>query len=154
MPHHHMVLPHYMGRSKDVYVEKNTGGNQKEFRRTDSFPSLSPLQNIPLLLPREAQAPIANGVDQKSTPKSKNDNLLDQQIGLCGSFPVSLQTPNTETLFPNTPVKSLVDEHDTEDVQSKMQMSDESSEDQDVSVTEYGQVGPRSECRCQVSYTF
>ncbi|XWS38995.1 hypothetical protein CRYUN_Cryun18bG0012000 [Craigia yunnanensis] len=55
MPQHHMVIPHYMGRSKEIEFEsKNVEDNTKGIKRQDSFSSRSSLQDIPLLLPQEA----------------------------------------------------------------------------------------------------
>ncbi|XP_060219291.1 phospholipase D zeta 1-like isoform X3 [Lycium barbarum] len=55
MPQHHMVLPHYMGRSREVEVESKTAElNSKDLNGQDPFPSGSPPEDIPLLLPQEA----------------------------------------------------------------------------------------------------
>lgn len=55
MPQHHMVLPHYMGRSREIEVESKTSElNSKDLNGQDPFPSGSPPEDIPLLLPQEA----------------------------------------------------------------------------------------------------
>ncbi|CAK7340604.1 unnamed protein product [Dovyalis caffra] len=154
MPRHHMVLPHYMGRSIDI-VNKNAEGSQKDISRIDSFASLSPIKDIPLLLPQEADATVSNGVSHKLTATNINNNVLDQSAGLEGSFSFTLQKSKEESLAQDTPVKITADELDFEDLESTKQMSDQSSEksekdDPDVSASECGQVGPRVACQCQV----
>ncbi|KAJ6434536.1 hypothetical protein OIU84_018117 [Salix udensis] len=153
MPRHHMVLPHYMGRSIDI-ERKNAEGNQKDISRIDSLASLSPIRDIPLLLPQEADATVVNGVDHKLTAKNMNNDHLDQSAWHGDSFSFTLQKSKDENLAQDTLVKNPVNEHDSVDLESIMQMSDRSSEsekdDPDVSASECGQVGPRVSCRCQV----
>lgn len=153
MPRHHMVLPHYMGRSIDI-ESKNAEGNQKDISRIDSLASLSPIRDIPLLLPQEADATVVNGVNHKLTAKNMNKDHLDQSAWHGDSFSFTLQKSKDENLAQDTLVKNPVSEHDFVDLESIMQMSDRSSEsekdDPDVSASECGQVGPRVPCRCQV----
>ncbi|XP_012088961.3 phospholipase D zeta 1 isoform X2 [Jatropha curcas] len=155
MPHHHMVLPHYMGRSKDMDIEKkNAEENEKDIARQDCF-SLSPLQDVPLLLPQEADAAVPASVDQKLTTEYKTKDTLDQPTGFCGRSIFSFQKSKVEGLVPDSPVKDLVDELDFLDLQSSSQISDEWSEtleedNHHVSAGEHGQVGPRIPCHCQV----
>lgn len=55
MPQHHMVLPHYMGRSRQVEAETKTAELKPEdLNGQDPFPSGSPPEDLPLLLPQEA----------------------------------------------------------------------------------------------------
>lgn len=55
MPQHHMVLPHYMGRSREIEVKSETADlNSEDLNGQDPFPSGSPPEDIPLLLPQEA----------------------------------------------------------------------------------------------------
>ncbi|XP_010464093.1 PREDICTED: phospholipase D zeta 2-like [Camelina sativa] len=59
MPHHHMVLPHYLGtREIDIVAAKTKEDPEKPvvLSRQDSFSSASPPQDIPLLLPQENDA--------------------------------------------------------------------------------------------------
>lgn len=68
MPHHHMVIPHYMGQTK----EKDIGSSsdvlkQKDSSQEDSCYSQSPSENVPLLLPREANQLDAKSIDNKLT---------------------------------------------------------------------------------------
>lgn len=159
MPHHHMVLPHYLGRRREIDIENKYEENHKDINREDSFSLRSPLQDIPLLLPPKAEALVADGVDQKSTAKYKDDNLLDQPTEFCGSFSFSFQKPHVDALVPDASVKDFSEELDSENLQSKMQMPDEwmetsEEDDHDVSASEHGQVGPCTACHCQVRYTF
>ncbi|XP_021682219.2 phospholipase D zeta 1 isoform X2 [Hevea brasiliensis] len=155
MPHHHMVLPHYMGKSREIDIEnKKAEKYEKDIARQDSF-SLSPLQDVPLLLPQEADGLVLYSVDQKLTTEYKNENLPDQPTGFCGSFSFSFQKSKVESLVPDTPVENCVNELDSMHLQSNTHMSDEWSgtseeDDHDVSAGEYGQVGPRTACHCQV----
>lgn len=112
--------------------------------RRDSF-SPSPLQDVPLLLPQEADAIFTNGIDQKITDESK----------ITGNFSFSFGKEKVEALVPDASRKNSVDELDFLDLQSNSQMSDSWSETScedghDVSSGECGQVGPRTACRCQV----
>ncbi|KAG8649642.1 hypothetical protein MANES_08G114700v8 [Manihot esculenta] len=152
MPHHHMVLPHYMGRSREIDIgNKKAEENEKDIARQDSF-SLSPLQDVPLLLPQEAEALVLHSIDETLTTKGKNENLPDQPTGFCGSFSFSLQKSEVECLVPDAHVKDSVDALDSVDLQSNMseEWSGTSEEDDhDVSAGECGQVGPRTACHCQ-----
>lgn len=152
-----MVLPHYMGRSREIDIgNKKAEENEKDIARQDSF-SLSPLQDVPLLLPQEAEALVLHSIDETLTTKGKNENLPDQPTGFCGSFSFSLQKSEVECLVPDAHVKDSVDALDSVDLQSNMseEWSGTSEEDDhDVSAGECGQVGPRTACHCQVRYTF
>lgn len=64
LPQHHMVIPHYMGRSKEKDIESsNDDVKHKCCSSEDSFSSQSPSDNVPLLLPREADELDAESVD-------------------------------------------------------------------------------------------
>ncbi|KAM2713038.1 hypothetical protein EV1_032963 [Malus domestica] len=150
MPQHHMVLPHYLGRSSEIDIEKkNKEENQNGICRENSFSSLSPVQNIPLLLPQEdgLDAPIEN---QKLSAVNLNHNLLDQPA---------------DDLDPDTQMKGFTDDLHSKDLKSEANLnnmthsgsttSDESSEsseggDHAVAADDYGQIGPRTACHCQV----
>ncbi|RXI01795.1 hypothetical protein DVH24_015144 [Malus domestica] len=162
MPQHHMVLPHYLGRSSEIDIEKkNKEENQNGICRENSFSSLSPtttttnsfsspspVQNIPLLLPQEdgLDAPIEN---QKLSAVNLNHNLFDQPA---------------DDLDPDTQMKGFTDDLHSKDLKSEANLnnmthsgsttSDESSEsseggDHSVAADDYGQIGPRTACHCQ-----
>lgn len=58
MPQHHMVLPHYLGRSRNTDIENKIPKlNSAEMNREDSFTPQTPPEDIPLLLPHEADGP-------------------------------------------------------------------------------------------------
>lgn len=60
MPKHHMVIPHYLGRSQEVDIEiKNAEVNAKDLNGQELSASGSPPEDIPLLLPQEANGMIA-----------------------------------------------------------------------------------------------
>ncbi|KAF8392647.1 hypothetical protein HHK36_022996 [Tetracentron sinense] len=168
MPQHHMVIPHYMGRSREIKAEnKIVEDNQKDFKRQDSFSSRSPLQDIPLLLPQEADGLHTSNVDPKLNGLVMTHNYLDQPSRVSRSLSFSFCKSKVEPLVPDMPMKGFVDDLDSMDLhremsldvvavaQSDMQNSDnwwETQErgDQVVSIDETGQVGPRTPCRCQV----
>ena len=158
MPQQHMVIPHYMGRSKEIEFEsKNVEDKNKGIKRQDSFSSRSSLQDIPLLLPQEAEE-----LDSCSGfPKS---NLLDSTASKSVSF--SSRKSKIEPAITDTPMKGFVDDLASLDLhmerssdvrrQPGSKISDlewwETQErgDQVGFVDEAGQVGPRTSCRCQV----
>ncbi|GAV58550.1 PLDc domain-containing protein/PLDc_2 domain-containing protein, partial [Cephalotus follicularis] len=165
MPHHHMVLPHYMGRSREIDIEsKKTEENKNIFSRQDSFSSQSPLEDIPLLLPQEADGLIASNVDHELNGLYTYHNLHDQSTGFCGSFAFSCTNSKVESLVQDTQMKCIVDDLNPVDTTSELngdlmvqsgtninEWLDTSKEgDRDVSLREYGQVGPRTACCCQV----
>ncbi|XP_042519639.1 phospholipase D zeta 1-like isoform X2 [Macadamia integrifolia] len=164
MPHQHMVIPHYMGRSREIETEsKKVEDKPKGIGRHDSFSSRSLLQNIPLLLPQEAdvnnESPKLNGLDMTQA-------LLDQpsRVGQSRSF--SLWKSKVELSVPDMQMKGFVDDLNFMDIQSKTSVdvvaqSDvlnmdkewwetEERGDQVASADEAGQVGPRTSCHCQV----
>ncbi|GFZ13972.1 phospholipase D P1 [Actinidia rufa] len=55
MPQHHMVIPHYMSESREMDVQINVGNDHKDIKRQDSFSSRSSYQDVPLLIPQEAE---------------------------------------------------------------------------------------------------
>ncbi|XVF62533.1 hypothetical protein PTKIN_Ptkin09bG0015700 [Pterospermum kingtungense] len=158
MPQQHMVIPHYMGRSKEIEFEsKNFEGNYNGIKRQDSFSSISPLQDIPLLLPQEAEE-----LDSCSGyPKS---NGLDSTASKSVSF--AFRKPKIEAAVGDTPMKGFVDDLGSLDLhmersldvkrQPGSKLSDpdwwETQEwgDQIGFVNEAGQVGPRTSCQCQI----
>ncbi|KAH8494934.1 hypothetical protein H0E87_018202 [Populus deltoides] len=158
MPQQHMVIPHYRGQNKEKEVErKDIEDNVKGITRQDSFSSSSSLQDIPLLLPQEADGPDGSGVGPKR-------NGLESTPGR--SHPHAFRKSKIESIVPDMPMTSFVDDHDSLNLHVKMspdlaaepgtKTSDlewwESPErvDQIGSVDESGQVGSRVSCHCQV----
>lgn len=160
MPQHQMVIPHYMGRSREVEIgHKNGEDNSKGMKRQDSFSSMSSFQDIPLLLPQDS-----SGLDgSHGGPKS---NGMD--INTTKSVSFRYQKAKIEPVTTDTPMKGFVDDYDSS--QSPMKISvdvitqtsnknldpewweTQERGDQVGSMDETGQVGPRTSCRCQVSH--
>lgn len=150
MPQHHMVIPHYMGRSKETDIESR--GNevkQKDISHEDSFYSQSPSENVPLLLPQEA-----NQLDAKS---------VDSKLKLNGIDSDQCHFDQLEPLIPEMQTNGFVDELDSMDKnivdgQSDLPISEDWWDVQQgslvVSNDQTVQVGPRTTCHCQVCPTF
>lgn len=149
-----MVLPHYMGKSREIDIENKISENQTDINRQNSFSSQSPLQDIPLLLPREADGLAVPNLDQENSLHT-NHNLLDHP-----------NRSKVEVLFPDKQRNGSVEELDFTDHQrninlntedeSSMTISDEWWENQDesnpnVAVDDCGEVGPHTACHCQVT---
>lgn len=83
MPHHHMVLPHYLGtREIDIITTAKPEEDPEKpvvLARQDSFSSASPPQDIPLLLPQETDADSTSEEDMKFDSGSRQD--LDHRNG-------------------------------------------------------------------------
>ncbi|TXG71668.1 hypothetical protein EZV62_000247 [Acer yangbiense] len=157
MPQHQMVIPHYLGKSKDMEVEtENDEDNSKGIKRQDSFSSTSSLQDIPLLLPQEAE-----GLDNShGVPKSNgSDSITTKNV----SF--RHQKAKIESVVTDMQMKGFVDDLDSPDhvkmsldvrTQPGTKKSDsewwETQErgDQVGFADDSGQVGPRTSCRCQI----
>ncbi|KAK9291478.1 hypothetical protein L1049_019426 [Liquidambar formosana] len=166
MPHHHMVIPHYMGRNREINLEiKNAVENQKHANKRDFFSSESPLQDIPLLLPHEADGLGASNGDQKLSVPHMNHNILNQPSRVNQNLSVSSRKSKVEPLARDMQMNGFVDDVDFMDLQSEtnsgllaqpaMEILDEWWETQEhgyklVSADETGQVGPRTPCHCQV----
>nr|XP_027114761.1 phospholipase D zeta 1-like isoform X1 [Coffea arabica] len=129
MPQQHMVLPHYMGRSEEIEIkDKATPVNNNYLDRQDSFSSQSPLEDVPLLLPQEANGPDFSSLDDR------------------------LSVPASDQYQPNQhEAKEEKDEAGASDLEN----SDDWWERQErvcqvVSPDEATQVGPRTTCYCQI----
>ncbi|KAL7080895.1 hypothetical protein ACP275_14G006500 [Erythranthe tilingii] len=164
LPQHHMVIPHYMGKNKEIESGENSDyGNHKDVRRNDSFSSLSSFQDVPLLIPQEADGPDAVKIEPKLNGFNPLHDLHGQTSRLSRN-PFFFGKSKIEPLIPDMPMRGFVDDHDTLDLQSEMshmkQTGLEVSEkewweiqergDQVVSADEIGQVGPRVSCCCQI----
>ncbi|XP_050372117.1 phospholipase D zeta 1 isoform X2 [Argentina anserina] len=162
MPQHHMVIPHYMGRTSDVEIENKNASDSKSITRHDSFLSRSSYQDIPLLIPQEPdglnESPRPNGVDFP--------HCLDQPSrgGKNCAFP--FRKTKIEPVGPDTPMRGFVDDFDSLDLHGKLASDGvahpaiknidpewwETQErgDKGGLTDESGQVGPCCSCRCQV----
>ncbi|KAH6805831.1 phospholipase D P1 [Perilla frutescens var. frutescens] len=151
MPLHHMVLPHYMGKGSDIDINRKIAEvNPEAMIRKDSFSPQTPPDDIPLLLPHEANCPES----------SIMENRLNGH-GRSSSF--SYQDPKRNS-YRDTRY-SFFDNHDSVNIQSAASVETTSESDlqvkdnlfetkqqtfQVISANEVAQIGPRSLCRCQV----
>ncbi|KAK9004681.1 hypothetical protein V6N11_042141 [Hibiscus sabdariffa] len=157
MPQHHMVIPHYMGRTKEIEIEsKNDLDNTKGIKRRHSFCSGSAVEDIPLLLPQEAELDGCSGY--------LKSNVLDSTRSKSVSF--AFRKFKIEPAVADTPMKGFVDDLDSLDLvverssDAKRQLGSKTADpewwetqergDQVGFVNEAGQVGPRTSCRCQI----
>ncbi|PON88229.1 Phospholipase D family [Trema orientale] len=151
MPQHHMVIPHYMGRSQETEVEIKNVDNHKGIKRQDSFSSRSSYQDIPLLLPQEA-----DGLDSPNA-ESKPNGLKNSPTGL----PFPFRKSKIASVGPEMPLRDFVDDFDGKLASDGVKQPGMSHSDpewwetqergsQGGFMDESGQVGPRSSCRCQV----
>lgn len=146
MPHHHMVIPHYMGKSKEMDIDgKKDEDNRKKIDRQDSFSSQSPMQDIPLLLPQEAGGEVTSSGDHINSSENS---------------PLSSQNLERETLVSDNQKKGFQDEDIPFNLGAQYVVDalddwwETSEGTNDTTTLEYGQVGPRTTCHCQVSYAF
>ncbi|KAF3795715.1 Phospholipase D zeta 1 [Nymphaea thermarum] len=159
MPQHHMVIPHYMGKTDaiDVKIKENENHGLK---RQDSFTSRSSSQDIPLLLHQEADEKVVTDEDAKANGLDMNHNVSDQKKESSWNH-FSYKRLKFEPPVPDMQMEDFVDDHGTKLVHGPIYMdaltqhNDEWWETQergdlDASVNEGGQVGPCTSCRCQI----
>ncbi|KAI3448533.1 hypothetical protein Pfo_005198 [Paulownia fortunei] len=165
MPQHHMVLPHYMGRSRDIDIERKISEvNPEEISRKDSFSPRTPPDNIPLLLPHEANGPDSSIVENKSNGLNSIEYCPTEMSGHFTGSSFSYQDSKCPTSYQETR-NSFIDNHDTANLQSATLMKAVSESDfqvkdywwetqeqtlLDISANEVTEVGPRCLCHCQV----
>lgn len=166
MPQQHMVIPHYMRNSKEMVVERRMAEDSYvDIKRQDSDSSLSSFQDIPLLIPQEADGSGASNEGSKSNELEMGHNF-DEQSSRDGKVPFSFRKLIDEPSVAATPMKGFLNDdylalkqdlsldvlhpgNRTEKEWSEAQEQD----DQLVSADEPTQVGPRVSCCCQVNYT-
>ncbi|RXH71956.1 hypothetical protein DVH24_025457 [Malus domestica] len=164
MPQHHMVIPHYMGRSQEMEIESKNANNHKEHKRTDSLSSISSCQDIPLLIPQEADGLDCPNEDTKLNVTDSPHDLLDQPSRVSNNLAFPFRKLKIAPVGPDTPMRGFVDDLDSLARHGKMAsdgvaqpgMKDpEWWETQERGnkggfTDESGQVGPCCSCRCQV----
>lgn len=167
MPQQHMVIPHYMGKSREIEnVSNKVEDNHIGIKREDSFSSRSSVQDIPLLLPHEPDGVESDSGTQNLNGLDTTRIHVNQPSRVSRSLPFSFRKSKGDPLVSDFQMKDFVDDLDSMDLQRKMSLdmvayankhgSDkewwETQErgDQVASVEEAGQVGPRTTCRCQV----
>ncbi|GMP56973.1 hypothetical protein CsSME_00021250 [Camellia sinensis var. sinensis] len=165
MPQHHMVIPHYMGGSEEMEVQTHVGNDHKDIRMQDSFSSRSSFQDVPLLLPQEADGLDTLTGDPKLNGLARTWDFRDQP-SRGNRSPFSFRKPQIDPSTSNLPMKGFVDDLGTSDYQHELpsdammlpgiRSSDkewwetQERSDQVVSADETGQVGPRISCHCQI----
>lgn len=169
MPQHHMVIPHYMGRSREIESEsRKVDDNHKYIKRMDSFSSQSSVQEMPLLLPQKPDGLDAANGNPKLNGLDMTHSVFDQSRRVSRSLSFSFRKLKVQPSVQDVQMKGFVDDLDFTDIQSKTfvdvaAQSDMLNSDKDwwetqergyqaVSADEAGQVGPRTPCCCQVCY--
>ncbi|CAN6726526.1 unnamed protein product [Malus baccata var. baccata] len=164
MPQHHMVIPHYMGRSQVVEIESKNANNHKEHKRTDSFSSISSCQDIPLLIPQEADGLDSPNEHTKLNGMDSPHDLLDQPSRVSNNLAFPFRKLKIPPVGPDTPMRGFVDDLDSLSRHGKMAsdgVAQSGMKDPEWWETqergnkggftdESGQVGPCCSCRCQV----
>ncbi|GAB2277379.1 Phospholipase D zeta 1 [Dionaea muscipula] len=159
MPHHHKVIPHYMGRSEPIEISSDKIEQKKNLNRQDSFSSWSPSEDIPLLLPKDSQ--VVN-VDDILDGHWKIHHLVQQTVASESLF--SHQSA-VEPMDQDLHVDDCMDDSMSSNLETDKTLSQithshkpssvewwETQERgyQDASTDKTAQVGPRSSCSCQV----
>ncbi|KAG7013656.1 Phospholipase D zeta 1 [Cucurbita argyrosperma subsp. argyrosperma] len=166
MPQHHMVIPHYLWNSRELEVEKKSFDNSRGTTIQDSFSRGSSFQDIPLLLPQEADGPDAENEGPKLNGLVPVGSPLDQPSKISSSLPFSFRKIKVEPIGSDMPLKGFVDDLDHLDSHGKSSGDGKTHhhvkssefewwEKQDREhhggfTDESGQVGPCASCRCQV----
>ncbi|XP_072958670.1 phospholipase D zeta 1-like isoform X2 [Typha angustifolia] len=164
MPQQHMVIPHYMGKSKEMSSEnKQQDADPKNVKKLDSFASRSSCQDIPLLLPQEPDLLTlpsrnieVNGLDTNHGPSDQPNRIGRNQHK-------SFRKTKVEHAIQDLQMNAFVDDLGSPppsreahfDVTSQQEPDKDWWEtqergDQVFSADEFGQVGPRTPCHCQV----
>ncbi|KAG8480887.1 hypothetical protein CXB51_025579 [Gossypium anomalum] len=153
MPQQHMVIPHYMGRSKEIEFESK---NVEEIRKASK-------DGIPLLLDHLYKTSSTFAKELDSCTLSPKSNGLDTTASKSVSF--AFRKSKIEPAVADTPMKGFVDDLGSLDLynekssdvkrQPEAELSDsdwwemQERAAQGGFVDEAGQVGPRTSCRCQ-----
>ncbi|KAK6121067.1 hypothetical protein DH2020_045196 [Rehmannia glutinosa] len=145
MPQHHMVLPHYMGRSRDIDIEKKISEvNPDEISWKDSFSPQTPPDDIPLLLPHEANGPDSSIMENKPNGLNSSEYYHDSNQDTGNNFFDNHDTANLQSA-------TLVEAASESDLQVEDYWWESQEQTfQVISDDEVTEVGPRSLCHCQV----
>ncbi|PQQ21450.1 phospholipase D zeta 1 [Prunus yedoensis var. nudiflora] len=163
MPQHHMVIPHYMGRSQEMEIESKSANHH---RRQDSYSSISSCQDIPLLIPQDADGLDSPKEDPNLNGMDSPPDLLEQPSRVGNNLAFPFRKSKILPVGHDTPMRGFVDDLDLLARHGKMgsdevsqpgmkNMDPEWWETQERGnkggfTDESGQVGPCSSCRCQV----
>ncbi|PIN10122.1 Phospholipase D1 [Handroanthus impetiginosus] len=136
MPQHHMVLPHYMGRSGPVDIEKKISEvNPEKISGKDSFSPQTPPDDIPLLLPHEANGPDSPIMENKLEDMNSDEHHPTELSGH------SSDLQSAKLMEADSEFDLQVKDYWWETQEQTFQV---------MSSNEVTQVGPRSLCHCQV----
>ncbi|KAL5983661.1 hypothetical protein ACLOJK_017751 [Asimina triloba] len=164
MPQQQMVIPHYMGKSKEKDgQDEEMEGSHKDLKRDDSFSDQSSYQDIPLLLPQEADGNVTNQ-EQELNGLEASHVFPDHQNRNRRVLPFSFRKSKMEPSISDMQMKGFVDNHNLPSRQKSLdavvlpgvqQLDKEWWENQEwgdqvFPTDEAGQVGPCTPCRCQV----
>ncbi|KAG0496621.1 hypothetical protein HPP92_001312 [Vanilla planifolia] len=161
MPHHHMVIPHYMGPNKEVINDSKPQTGNLRVKRQESLSSRSSYQDIPLLLPQEP-----DGLDKASrNPKGGTSHNPAEQPSKPNHSAFHFRKSKVELAVPDMQMKDFVNDIDSSHIQGykhnngiaqmaylsidKEWWEAQERGDQGASPEELGQVGPRTTCHCQ-----
>ncbi|XP_057430017.1 phospholipase D zeta 1 isoform X2 [Lotus japonicus] len=166
MPQHHMVIPHYLGRSSEIQIESKNTDNQRVIKREDSFSSSSQDQDIPLLLPQESDGLTSPEGNPKPNGLISFLHHIDKPRKNSNGLPFSFRKDKAAAVGLDTPMKGFVDdlgsvhyhEKKSADRLGHVDLQDTDREwwetqergDQGGFAGDSGQIGPRASCRCQV----
>ncbi|PAN31060.1 hypothetical protein PAHAL_5G392000 [Panicum hallii] len=168
MPHHHMVIPHYMGTSKETNGETESKQNHSmdiKIDRLNSMKTPASCQDIPLLLPHEPDHHAFPNGDFGLNGMNINNGLSDHANKTNRNHPQPNRKAKVDLSVQDLQMKGFVDDVGSPEVSvskhydtSKPDMQNIDKEwwetqergDQVASVLDVGEVGPRAACRCQV----
>lgn len=168
MPHHHMVIPHYMGTSKETDGETESKQNHNmdiKFNRLSSLTTPASCQDIPLLLPHEPDhhafgefglngMDISNGLSDHTNKTNRNQPLPNRKAKVdISSEDLQMKGFVDNVGSPEVSVSKHCDtsKPDMQNIDKEWWEAQERG-DQVASVLDVGEVGPRAACHCQVSY--
>lgn len=163
-----MVLPHYMGKSTELSFEnKDTEQDHQKQITEDFFSSISPQEDIPLLMPQEVGGLPDSNMETNSL--SMNDNFLNKPMEIQRSVVDSFQAYDVEPLTQYEQTNGLLDEfgfldefgafgHPREDpidtpayVKTSYDwLETEHESNHVVSINEVKEIGPLTTGNCQV----
>eukprot|EP00249_Psilotum_nudum_P019640 c27353_g1_i1 orf=427-3258(+) len=169
LPHHHMVLPHYLtdAEVKEVLEEVEQGSEQIT-QNQQLTSARSSFQDIPLLLPQEDDGchagAVQEAVDRNTTDKSSRLNLTRQRVMEPQDSLLTLCLPNSQSGTSPSGMQMYDFANEGTEVDKKKSLAlempsndfhqdwweDQEREGQVSSGVGLGQVGPRVRCSCQV----
>ncbi|XP_062197558.1 phospholipase D zeta 1-like isoform X2 [Phragmites australis] len=168
MPHHHMVIPHYMGTSKETNGETESKQNYDKgtkVNRLNSLTTPASCQDIPLLLPHDPDHHALPNGDLGLNGMDINNGLSDHSNKTNWNQPLSNRKAKQDLSVQDLQMKGFVDNVGSPEVSlsthydtskpnirhiDKEWWETQERGDQVASVLDVGEVGPRATCRCQV----